>query len=121
MPITLDIIKAIILDLFVAGTETSSAVVVWAMSEMMKNRRVLAKAQAEVRECMEETMICGYTIPVKARVLINVWAIGRDPQYWEDPDQRALYPRDLRRIHQLTLWETILNFCLLVLPIPYLL
>nr|GMD49001.1 premnaspirodiene oxygenase-like [Ipomoea batatas] len=28
------------------------------------------------RECREETAVCGYTIPQKARVLINVWAIG---------------------------------------------
>nr|GMD44343.1 premnaspirodiene oxygenase-like [Ipomoea batatas] len=125
-PITHDIIKATIIDMFGAGTETSSTTVVWAMSEMMKNPRVLAKAQAEVREvfrgkekleeddveqlqylklvakealrchppapllipreCTEETVVCGYTIPQKARVLINVWANGRDPKYWEDPE-----------------------------------
>nr|GMD41325.1 premnaspirodiene oxygenase-like [Ipomoea batatas] len=38
------------------------------------------------RECREETVVCGYTIPQKARVLINVWAIGRDSKYWEDPE-----------------------------------
>nr|GMD44337.1 premnaspirodiene oxygenase-like [Ipomoea batatas] len=111
-----------------SGTETSSATIVWAMSELMKNPGVLAKAQAEVREafigkeklmendaiidqlpylksvvketlrchppvpllvpreCREETVVCGYTIPQGARVLINVWAMGRDPQYWESPD-----------------------------------
>nr|GMD44342.1 premnaspirodiene oxygenase-like [Ipomoea batatas] len=122
--ITHDIIKATVLDVFLAGTETSSTTTVWAMSELMKNPRVLAKAQAEVRgkekleenegivdqlpylksvvketlrchppaplliprECREETVVCGYTIPHKARVLINVWAIGRDPKYWEDPE-----------------------------------
>ncbi|XP_019162053.1 PREDICTED: premnaspirodiene oxygenase-like [Ipomoea nil] len=126
LPITHDIIKGIIIDIFAGGTETSATTVVWAMSEMMKNPRVLAKAQAEVREafrgkekleeddieqleylklvvketfrchppapllvpreCREETVVCGYTIPKRARVLINVWAIGRDPQYWENPD-----------------------------------
>ncbi|KAH8499595.1 hypothetical protein H0E87_014988 [Populus deltoides] len=43
-------IKAIILDLFVAGTDTSSTTVVWAMSEMVKHPRVMKKAQEEVRQ-----------------------------------------------------------------------
>lgn len=36
-------------DLYIAGTDTSSATVEWAMSEMLKNPRVMEKAQAEVR------------------------------------------------------------------------
>ncbi|XP_031102560.1 premnaspirodiene oxygenase-like [Ipomoea triloba] len=126
LPITHDTIKGVIVEIFAAGSETSASTTVWAMSEMMKNPRVLVKAQAEVREafrgkekleeedmedltylksvvketlrfhppipvfvpkeCMEESMVCGYTIPLKSKVLINVWAMGRDPQYWEDPE-----------------------------------
>nr|XP_009794009.1 PREDICTED: premnaspirodiene oxygenase-like [Nicotiana sylvestris] len=125
-PITNDNIKAIIFDIFSAGTDTSSATVDWAMVEMMKNQSILAKAQAEVRktfrgketfdennveelkylklviketlrlhpplplllprECREETNINGYTIPLKTKVMINVWAIGRDPKYWDDAE-----------------------------------
>ncbi|KAK9026023.1 hypothetical protein V6N11_038871 [Hibiscus sabdariffa] len=48
-PLTTDNIKAVILDMLVAGTETSSTTVEWAMSEMMKNHKILVKAQAEVR------------------------------------------------------------------------
>ncbi|WMV28741.1 hypothetical protein MTR67_022126 [Solanum verrucosum] len=123
-PINNDNIKAIIIDMFAAGTETSSTTTVWAMVEMLKNPSVLAKAQAEVREsfrnkvtfdendveelkylklviketmrlhapipllvpreCREETEINGYTIPVKTKVMVNVWALGRDPKYWDD-------------------------------------
>ncbi|WMV53449.1 hypothetical protein MTR67_046841 [Solanum verrucosum] len=42
------------------------------------------------RECREETDINGYTIPVKTKVLINVWALGRDPKYWDDAESFKL-------------------------------
>ncbi|XP_028768436.1 cytochrome P450 71D9-like [Neltuma alba] len=34
------------------------------------------------RECTQTCEINGYTIPVGTQVLVNVWAIGRDPDYW---------------------------------------
>ncbi|MCD7460819.1 hypothetical protein HAX54_044498 [Datura stramonium] len=125
-PITNDNIKAVIVDMFTAGTEASSTTIVWAMVEMMKNSNIFVRAQAEVREafrnkvtfdtndaeelrylklviketmrlhapvpllipreCGEETDINGYTIPVKTKVMINVWALGRDPKYWDDAE-----------------------------------
>ncbi|XP_016432986.1 premnaspirodiene oxygenase-like [Nicotiana tabacum] len=123
-PITNGNIKAIVFDMFAAGTETSSTTINWAMVEMMKKPSVFAKAQAEVRkilrgketfseidveefkylkmviketfrlhpplplllprECREETDLNGYTIPLKTKVVVNVWAMGRDPKYWDD-------------------------------------
>ncbi|XP_015077963.1 premnaspirodiene oxygenase-like [Solanum pennellii] len=127
-PITNENIKAVILDIFLAGTETSFTVLVWAFTELMKNPHIMAKAQSEVRrvfkgkksstcdekdmqnltylnfviketlrlhapvpllaprECREETVIDGYTIPTNTRVIVNAWAIGRDPESWDDPD-----------------------------------
>ncbi|KAG6478270.1 hypothetical protein ZIOFF_061705 [Zingiber officinale] len=32
----------------------------------------------------ETTQVLGYTIPAGTRVLINVWALARDPKYWHD-------------------------------------
>ncbi|KAH6836271.1 hypothetical protein C2S53_001137 [Perilla frutescens var. hirtella] len=129
VPITRDNIKANIFEMFIAGIETSSLVIEWAMSEMMKNPRVLHKAQAEVRQillqgkekfletdiqklnylkmviketlrlhppgpllcprrCREESSkINGYDIPVSTIVMINVWAIGRDPEFWPEPER----------------------------------
>ncbi|KAF2313543.1 hypothetical protein GH714_011567 [Hevea brasiliensis] len=114
-------LKAIILDVFAAGTETSSSTLEWAMSELLKNPKLMKEAQAEVRrvfdpkgtvdetrinelkflksviketlrlhpplsliarECGTSCVINGYHIPAKTKVLINTWAIGRDPKYW---------------------------------------
>ncbi|CAN1352204.1 Desmethyl-deoxy-podophyllotoxin synthase [Linum perenne] len=95
-----DCIKAFMLDLFLAGSETPSALIEWTMSEMMKHPKVLHKAQSErmviketlrlhtpaplvlPRECREECQIGGYDIPLKTAVVVNVWAIARDPRYW---------------------------------------
>ncbi|KAK9068932.1 hypothetical protein SSX86_013048 [Deinandra increscens subsp. villosa] len=38
------------------------------------------------RESMERCMINGYEIPSQTRVLVNYWAIARDPVSWKDPN-----------------------------------
>ncbi|KEH34025.1 putative cytochrome P450 [Medicago truncatula] len=48
--LTKDNIKAIILDIFGAGGETSASTIDWAMVEMVKDPRIMKKAQDEVRE-----------------------------------------------------------------------
>jgi cytochrome P450 len=124
-PITNDNIKAVIFDMFSAGTETSSTTIDWAMAELMRNPRVMAKVQAEIREsfkgktsieesdvqalkylklviketfrlhppipllpraCRDECVVDGYTIPLKSKVMINIWSMGRDPEYWPEPE-----------------------------------
>ncbi|XP_016201925.1 cytochrome P450 84A1 [Arachis ipaensis] len=39
-----------------------------------------------LHETAEETTVGGYFIPKRARVMINAWAIGRDPSSWEEPE-----------------------------------
>ncbi|KAJ4718505.1 Cytochrome P450 [Melia azedarach] len=124
--ITTKNIKAIIWNIFAGGTDSSSTTIEWTMSELMKNPRVMEKAQAEVREkfkgkktiseadiqglnylklIVKETLrlhppnpllvpresreaceINGYEIPVKTKLLVNAWAIGRDPKHWKEPE-----------------------------------
>ncbi|KAK2971812.1 hypothetical protein RJ640_009721 [Escallonia rubra] len=38
------------------------------------------------RESRQSCEIGEYEIPLKARVTINMWAIGRDPRHWQDAD-----------------------------------
>ena len=39
------------------------------------------------RETLEKCSIHGYDIPSKTLVYVNAWAIGRDPEVWENPEE----------------------------------
>lgn len=39
------------------------------------------------RESIDTCELDGYTIPAKSRVIVNVWAIGRHPKYWDDAEE----------------------------------
>ncbi|KAL0292145.1 UNVERIFIED_CONTAM: cytochrome [Sesamum calycinum] len=53
-PLTMDNVKAILLDMFAAGTDTTFITLDWAMIELVINPRVLEKVQAEVRSVVGE-------------------------------------------------------------------
>ena len=126
---SLEELKAVSLfqDIFSAGSETSSTTLEWAISETLKNPRILKRAQDEVRnvfgergnvdesridelkylqaivketlrlhpsapllvprECGEQCNIYGYDIPAKARIIVNAWAIARDPRSWNEAEK----------------------------------
>ncbi|KAL7249122.1 hypothetical protein ACSBR1_011315 [Camellia fascicularis] len=126
-PLTDNNIKAVILDIFSAASETSSTIIDWAMPEMLKNPQVMKRAQAEVRsvcdkkgnvdetclhelkylnsviketlrlhpsapllvprESSEQCTINGYDIPAKTKGIVNAWAIGQDPKYWNEAEK----------------------------------
>ena len=39
------------------------------------------------REAMAKIKIQGYDIPEKTQIMVNVYAIGRDPDLWENPEE----------------------------------
>ncbi|KAK1557714.1 hypothetical protein Q3G72_030166 [Acer saccharum] len=47
--LTQDHIKAILMNVFLGAIDTTSVTLVWAMTELMKNPRVMKKLQAEIR------------------------------------------------------------------------
>ncbi|KAL3360111.1 hypothetical protein AABB24_016552, partial [Solanum stoloniferum] len=48
--LTLENIKAIIMNMLVGGTDTSAAAVVWAMTALISKPNAMKKVQAEIRE-----------------------------------------------------------------------
>ncbi|KDP39025.1 hypothetical protein JCGZ_00782 [Jatropha curcas] len=96
-PLTMENIKAVMLDMFVAGTETSASTIEWAMSEMYlklvikETLRLHPPAPLLLpRECLEAVEIDGYQVPINTKVIINAWAIGRDSRYWNEAEK--FYP-----------------------------
>ncbi|PHT87350.1 hypothetical protein T459_09456 [Capsicum annuum] len=49
----MDSIKAIIMDTFSAGTDTTSTLLEWTMNELMRNPKTLRKLRDEVRQVTE--------------------------------------------------------------------
>ncbi|XP_028765119.1 cytochrome P450 71A1-like [Neltuma alba] len=122
-----DSFKAILMDMFSAGNDTTSTTMEWAMSELRSHPSIMEKVQKEIRtvvgskskieesdinkmqflKCViKETLrlhpplplliprrtkkreeVGGYDVPPKTMVFVNAWAIQRDPQVWERPEE----------------------------------
>ncbi|KAG0491139.1 hypothetical protein HPP92_008002 [Vanilla planifolia] len=51
-------IKAVLMDILIAGTETSSATITWAMAELARNPSIMRRAQEEVRNAVGRSKEC---------------------------------------------------------------
>ncbi|RVW48180.1 Cytochrome P450 76A2 [Vitis vinifera] len=81
------------------GNETSSSIVEWVMTELLRNPKSMSEVEDELaravvketlrlhppipflipRSAIQDTSFMGYHIPKDTQVLVNAWAIGRDP------------------------------------------
>ncbi|RVW48177.1 Cytochrome P450 76A2 [Vitis vinifera] len=81
-------VKIIVLEMFFAGSDTTSSTLEWAMTELLRRPESMRKAQEEldrVVDHMEDTNFMGYFVPKNTQVFVNAWAIGRDPDAWKEP------------------------------------
>ncbi|KAL6973131.1 hypothetical protein U1Q18_027310 [Sarracenia purpurea var. burkii] len=54
MTLTMDNVKAIILDMFAAGTDSTSKTLDWVMTELIMNPKIMERTQTEVRSVVGE-------------------------------------------------------------------
>ncbi|XP_041997408.1 cytochrome P450 98A2-like [Salvia splendens] len=120
-----DTIVVLLWDMITAGKDAIAISVEWAMAELVRNPRVLAKAREEldrvvggervmseedfsrlpylqcvVKEALRlhpptplmlphragaHVRVGGYDLPKGTVVHVNVWAVARDPEVWENP------------------------------------
>ncbi|WOH10588.1 hypothetical protein DCAR_0730057 [Daucus carota subsp. sativus] len=122
-----DSVKAVLLDIYSAGTDTTATALEWAMTELLRHPVVMNNVQKEVREILgskpdikdddlekmkylkaviketlrlhppvpllvpraarEDVKVNGYDIAAGTMVITNAWAIGRDPETWDEPEE----------------------------------
>ncbi|XP_074308800.1 cytochrome P450 81Q32-like [Silene latifolia] len=120
-------IKGLIMVFIIAGTDTSSVTLEWAMSLLLNHPNVLDKAKLEIdfqvgedhlvdemdlpklqflQNIVSETLrmfpaaplllphmssqectIGGFNVPRGTMLLANVWAVQRDPNLWNEPEE----------------------------------
>ncbi|CAI0451643.1 unnamed protein product [Linum tenue] len=122
-----DVVNGSIAMMFVAGTETTSITLEWAMTLLLDHPRVMQKLKAEIDsnigheqllnerdtaklpylKCVinetlrlyppaplllphrssENCTVEGYQVPKDTTLMVNVWAMHRDPKLWDEADK----------------------------------
>ncbi|XP_047070785.1 desmethyl-deoxy-podophyllotoxin synthase-like [Lolium rigidum] len=126
-PLSTDKIKSVVGDMFAGGSDTAATTLQWTMAELVRNPKVMRKAQDEVRralhgqpkvteesladlnymrlvikealrlhtpaplliprECRKDSQVLGFHVPKGTMVLVNAWAISRDPAHWDAAEE----------------------------------
>ncbi|PPR92664.1 hypothetical protein GOBAR_AA28006 [Gossypium barbadense] len=78
--------------MFVAGIDNSTTTNEWIMAELLKHPNAMKKVQEKVKNVVGNKIKVdaedvSYDIPSNTKVLINAWAIQRDPKWWENPEE----------------------------------
>ncbi|KAL4562781.1 hypothetical protein LXL04_026811 [Taraxacum kok-saghyz] len=122
-----DDMRHLFFALFVAGTDTTTGTIEWAMAELIRNTKKMEIVRSEIVKLMQnnsenieekhipqlpylqavikETLrlhppapflvphqaidnieVKGFMVPKNAQILCNVWAMGRDPSVWSNPE-----------------------------------
>uniref|UniRef100_A0A803ND77 Cytochrome P450 n=1 Tax=Chenopodium quinoa TaxID=63459 RepID=A0A803ND77_CHEQI len=79
--LTMDHIKAMLMDIILAGTDTSANYVVKETFRLHPAAPLLIP-----RKTLQNCTIEGFDIQSKTILYVNLWAISRDPKIWKDPD-----------------------------------
>ncbi|XP_016500979.2 cytochrome P450 81C13 [Nicotiana tabacum] len=122
-----DLIKSVLLVLFIAGTETTSMTIQWAMRLLLAHPKAFTKLRAEIDSkvendrllnesdipklpylycvinetlrlyppvplllphySLEDCTVGGYEVPKHTILMVNAWAIHRDPKLWDEPEK----------------------------------
>ncbi|KAL0382334.1 UNVERIFIED_CONTAM: putative (S)-N-methylcoclaurine 3'-hydroxylase isozyme 2 [Sesamum calycinum] len=117
-------INYLLLELLLAGTDTTTLTIIWALADLIKNKNALSKLRDELtrrigdktiqeselmdlpylQACIKESIrlhppvpfllprratqsskVMDYIVPKGSRVIINTWAMARDPSIWDAP------------------------------------
>ncbi|KAL7115164.1 hypothetical protein ACP275_04G167900 [Erythranthe tilingii] len=110
--VTLDHIKALLMNIISGGVDPSSVKVQTEIREFAKNKKKYLIDEDDIanlpylravikeafrlyppapllapRETMQKCTIDGYEIEARTLVYINAWSIGRDSEIWENPNE----------------------------------
>ncbi|PHU20741.1 Cytochrome, partial [Capsicum chinense] len=122
-----DLIKSVILVLLIAGTETTSTTIQWAIRLLLAHPEAFHKLRDEIDSkvgnerllnesdftylpylhcvinealrlyppvplllphySLEDCTVGGYDVPKHTILMVNAWAIHRDPKLWDEPEK----------------------------------
>ncbi|CAG7877570.1 unnamed protein product [Brassica rapa] len=80
--ITRNHIKLLIVELFLAGTDSAAKLMQWAMAEILSKPNILERLRQEI-----DSVVGRFHIPERTTLVVNIYAVMRDPDFWQDPDE----------------------------------